>query len=234
MYGRSVALRLILYLPAVHDKLREQVKQVALQHPTYGYRFLYLELRDKGEQVGLHRIRTLLGELGLNPPQPRKTRRLSKEVVPAPEWSAARRVQINATRLSLTDGTCWIYHVLDVESRTVLASKAVRSLSMQLAKEALEEGITVLRSLDIRDAVLVQNDGGSNLLVKCFKTPALSTARGPGAKLVKKVAWAFWRGLTVPTKIRSPLDITSIHSPRFRRLYRAFTAGTTENGGIRL
>ena len=31
------------------EVLREQVKQVALKHPTYGYRFLYQELRAQGE-----------------------------------------------------------------------------------------------------------------------------------------------------------------------------------------
>ena len=112
------------------DTLREQVKQMALLHPTYGYRFLYRELQAQGNRVGLHRVRELLGELGLNPPQPRKTRKPSAEVMAPPEWPAGRRVQIDATRLSLADGVCWVYHVLDVESRVVLASKAVRSLSM--------------------------------------------------------------------------------------------------------
>ena len=152
-----------------HDFLREQVKKVALKHPTYGYRFLYQELRDQGEQVGLHRIRTLLGELGLNPPQPRKTRKPSKEVVPPPEWPAGRRVQIDATRLSLADGVCWVYHVLDVKSRVVLASKAVRSLSMALAKETLDEGVAVLRTNGIVGSILVQSDGGSDFTSEVFQ-----------------------------------------------------------------
>ena len=41
-------------------------------------------------------------------------------------------------------------------SRVVLASKAVRGLSMQLAKAALDEGVAVLRSLGINGTVLVQ------------------------------------------------------------------------------
>ena len=138
------------------DTLREQVKQVALLHPTYGYRFLYQELQAQGEMVGPHRVRELLGELGLNPPQPRKTRKPSPAVVAPPEWPTGRRIQIDATRLSLADGVCWVYHVLDVQSRVVLASKGVRSLSMQLAKAALDEGVAVLRSLGICGSVLVQ------------------------------------------------------------------------------
>ena len=154
---------------AHHDKLRDAVKQAALKHPTYGYRFLYQELRDRGEQVGLHRIRTLLGELGLNPSQPRKTRKPAKDVMPAPEWPAGRRVQIDATRLSLADGVCWVYHVLDVASRVVLASKAVRSLSMDLAKETLDEGVTVLRTNGIYGNILVQSDGGSDFTSEVFQ-----------------------------------------------------------------
>jgi putative transposase len=155
------------------NELREQVKQVALRHPTYGYRFLYQELRAQGKQVGLHRIRELLGELGLNPPQPRKTRKPTADVVAPPNWPTGRRIQIDATRLSLPDGVCWVYHVLDVQSRVVLASKAVRSLSMQLAKEVLDEGIAVLRSLAIHSTVLVQSDGGSDFTGEVFQSACL-------------------------------------------------------------
>ena len=155
------------------NELSERVKEVALKHPTYGYRFLYQELRDRGESVGLHRVRELLGELGLNPPQPRKTRKPAADVVSPPDWPAGRRVQIDATRLSLIDGVCWVYHVLDVQSRVVLASKAVRSLSMQLAKEVLDEGVGVLRSLAIHSSVLVQSDGGSDFTGEVFQNACL-------------------------------------------------------------
>lgn len=123
--------------------------------------------------VGLHRVRELLGELGLNPPQARKTRKPSPKVVAPPEWPTGRRVQIDATRLSLADGVCWVYHVLDVESRAVLASKAVRGLSMQLAKAALDEGVAVLRSLGLHSSVLVQSDGGSDFTGEVFQTACL-------------------------------------------------------------
>jgi putative transposase len=119
--------------------------------------------------VGFHRVRELLGELELNPPQPCKTRKPSLDVVAAPDWPAGRRVQIDATRLSLADGVCWVYHVLDVESRVVLASKVVRSLSMQLAKEALDEGVGVLRSLGVHSTVLVQSDRGSDFTGEVFQ-----------------------------------------------------------------
>ena len=56
----------------VRDALREQVKQVALKYPTYGYRFLYQELRAQGEQVGLH-------------PSQRTARRARAEPATAPQ-----------------------------------------------------------------------------------------------------------------------------------------------------
>lgn len=168
------------------DELREQVKQVALLHPTYGYRFLYQELRAQGKQVSLHRVRELLGELGLNPPQPRKTRKPAADVVAPPDWPTGRGIQIDATRLSLADGVCWVYHVLDVQSRVVLASKAVRSLSMQLAREVLDEGVGVLRSLAIYSTVLVQSDGGSDFTGQLFQSACLRYGAWVSCKVSQK------------------------------------------------
>ena len=178
--------------PARHQRswerntLREAVRKVALEHPTYGYRFLYQELHAQGNRVGLHRVRELLGELGLNPPQPRKTRKPSPEVAAPPDWPTGRRIQIDATRLSLADGVCWVYHVLDVQSRVVLASKAVRSLSMQLAKVALDEGVAVLRSLGIHGAVLIQSDGGSDFTGEVFQTACLKYGSWVRCKVSQK------------------------------------------------
>jgi transposase InsO family protein len=214
--------------PARHQRSREpetlceQVKQVALLHPTYGYRFLYQELRAQGNPVGLHRVRGLLGELGLNPPQPRKTRRPSVEVAAPPDWPTGRRVQIDATRLSLADGVCWVYHVLDVESRVVLASKAVRSLSMQLAKAALDEGIMVLRSLGIHGSVLVQSDGGSDFTGEVFQQAYLKHGPGSDARFFKRAVWGCWKGLTAPKDTPLHSGTTGTRSPRCRPPYPYF------------
>lgn len=94
-------------------------------------------------------------------------------MVAPPEWPAGRRIQIDATRLSLADGVCWVYHLLDVESRVVLASKAVRSLSMPLAKATLDEGVTGLRSLGICGPILVQSDGSSDFTSEVLQNACL-------------------------------------------------------------
>ena len=81
--------------------------------------------------------------------------------VSAPQdWPEGRRVQIDATRLSLSDGICWIYFVLDVTSRVVPASRVVRSLRVYLAKLTLDEAVAVLRAQGHHEAILVQSDGG--------------------------------------------------------------------------
>lgn len=107
-------------------------------------------------------------------------------MVAAPDWPAGRRIQIDATRLALADSVCWVYHVLDVQSRVVLASKAVRSLSMQLAKVALDEGVAVLRSLGIHGSVLVQSDGGSDFTGEVFQTACLKYGAWVRCKVSQK------------------------------------------------
>jgi len=155
------------------DELYEKVRQVALLHPTSGYRLLYQELKAQGEGIGLHTIRVALGDLHLQPPQPRKTRRPSVKVSDPQDWPSGRRVQIDATRLSLPDGVCWIYFVLDVLSRVVLASRVVRSLSMHLAKLTLDEAVGVLRAQGHHEAIVVQSDGGSDFTSDLFQQGCL-------------------------------------------------------------
>ncbi|WP_328774741.1 hypothetical protein [Deinococcus aquaedulcis] len=154
------------------DELQEKIRQVALHHPTAGYRLLYHELKAQSEEIGLHKIRVTLGELHLHPTQPRKTRKPSGKVSAPQDWPEGRRVQINATRLSLSDGVCWIYFVLDVLSRVVLASRVVRRLSMHLAKLTLDEAITVLHAQGIAERILVQRDGAAISPVTSFSRAA--------------------------------------------------------------
>jgi len=147
------------------NALYEKVRQAALQYPTSGYRLLYQELKAQGEEIGLHKIRVALGELHLHPPLPQKP---SPKVSAPQDWPEGRRVQIDATRLSFPDGVCWIYFVLDVTSRVVLASRVVRSLSMHLAKLTLDEAVAVLRAHGHHEAILVQSDGAVTSPVTSF------------------------------------------------------------------
>ncbi|GGN44536.1 integrase core domain-containing protein [Deinococcus daejeonensis] len=86
-------------------------------------------------------------------------------------------MQIDATRLSLSDGVCWISFVLDVPSRVVLASCVVRSLSMHLAKWTLDEAMTVLSAQGIAERILVQSDAGSDFTSDLFQQACLTYGR---------------------------------------------------------
>ena len=147
-----------------------------MQHPTYGYRRLHqvLAITPAQEQaapghLGLHTIRLALGELDLQPPLPRKTRKKALPVVNETLWPAGRRVQVDATRFSLGDGVCWAYLVLDVETRCLLHLHVVRSLSASSAETALLHGLQVLRDLGIQEEVLVMTDGGSDFTSAAFQ-----------------------------------------------------------------
>ena len=96
-------------------------------------------------QLGLHMIRLAVSDLGLQPPLPRKTRKKSVPALSETLWPAGRRIQVDATRFSLGDGVCWAYLVLDVETRTLLHTHVVRSLSASSAVTALHTGLKVLR-----------------------------------------------------------------------------------------
>lgn len=139
-----------------------------------------------GEQTGLEHVRRTVRALGLERPRVKKTRKAPAVVTLPEDWPPGRRVQIDATRLSLPDGVCWVYIVLDVPSRAALAVKVVRSLSMHLAREALLEGVRVLRSLGIREAILVMSDGGSDFTSELFQAECRSLGSWVRAKVSQR------------------------------------------------
>ena len=148
--------------------LKAQVKRTALKHPTYGYRCLYLELQDQGFRIGKHKVRTLLAELELNPPLPRK-RRPKPKVTPVQHWPEGRRIQLDATNVKLAKGSAWVYIAQDVDSRACLAIKVVEALSMHKAKQTLEEAVCCLRNQVIHETIVIQTDGGSDFTSHVFQ-----------------------------------------------------------------
>ena len=114
-------------------------------------------------------IRLAVSDLGLQPPLPRKTRKKAVPALSETLWPAGRRIQVDATRFSLGDGVCWAYLVLDVETRTLLHTHVVRSLSASSAVTALHTGLKVLRDLGICGQVLVMTDGGSDFTSGVFQ-----------------------------------------------------------------
>lgn len=149
--------------------LRQAVKEAALEHPTYGHRPLYQELKARGVKVGREKVRRILGELDLNPPPVRKRRKPAREVTAIPDYPCGRRVQIDATQVAVKGGKVWVYLVQDVPSRVCLAIKVVRSLSKEAARGVLCEGVKLLRRLGVGDPLVIQSDAGSDFTSELFQ-----------------------------------------------------------------
>ena len=138
---------------------------------TYCYLRVHLQIVTLYGQAapGRHEVRRLLQELDLIPAQPKKTRRPSVPILTPLLWPEGRRVQIDATRFSLTDGVAWVYVVLDVGSRAVLHLEVVRHLSASSAVTALQTGLQMLHHQGIEDNIVVMSDGGSDFTSQAFQ-----------------------------------------------------------------
>jgi putative transposase len=148
---------------------QHSIHQAALAHPTYGYRRLYHVLKVCGLHIGRERVRRCLAALGLQHKRPQKKRSASPAATTGVELPAGRRVQIDATRLSLADGVAWIYIVGDVASRMCLAINVGRSLSKERAAHTLQAGQSLLQQWGMTVSLVIQSDGGSEFTSEHFQ-----------------------------------------------------------------
>lgn len=86
------------------SKAIAEVRAVAAEDDTYGYRRVHKRLDQKGIEIGRECVRRLMGEMDLQPPPPAKKARPTHEVVAEQAWPDGRRLQIDATRFKLDDG----------------------------------------------------------------------------------------------------------------------------------
>lgn len=147
--------------------IAQRVQEVALAHPTYGYRRVHVLVQRDG--IGKDRVRHVMRELGLAKSVPRKSRAKAPAVTLVRDLPAGRRVQIDATRFSLRSGPAWVYLVLDVLSRSCIGLKSVPRLSKHSAAEVLAEATDTLRELGIEDPLVVQSDAGSDFTSAHFQ-----------------------------------------------------------------
>ena len=209
----------------VESEEQEKVKEVVLENPTYGYRRVYIELNKK-VSLGKERVRHLMVLLGLKRETPRKKRRESPEVIPTCDLPAGRKVQIDATRLSLGDGIGWVYIVQDVASRACLAAKAVRSLSKEGAAEALQEAQRCLSAFGISERLVVQSDAGSDFtsghfqaLCERFGTWVRSKINQIGGMgILERLNRTFKHDFVFWHEVDNLADLKGI-VPKFRRWY---------------
>ena len=152
------------------EQLVEHIKAAALAAPTYGYRRLWRVLKGWGVAIGRERLRQWLRALGLCQPVVKKPRRQAPAVTMETEWPDGRRVQIDATRLSLSDGISWVYLVEDVASRMCIAASVGPSVNQERAAETLQSGCDRLADFGIDEPLLIQSDGGSDFTSAWFQS----------------------------------------------------------------
>jgi transposase InsO family protein len=152
------------------QRLKAQIKRLALKHPTYGYRRIHQEVLKKGWQVGEHKVRKILTELDLIVKPKAKPRRELPEPTPAPDLPEGRRVQMDATQVVYGQHKAWCYLVEDTVSRTLLSIKPVKQLCKLAAATTLKEAQQHLRQQGITDPLVIQTDGGSDFTSDHFQT----------------------------------------------------------------
>jgi len=150
-------------------QVKRWLREAARTEPSYGYRRIHQALVGQGHAVGRERVRALMGELGLQPPAPKKPRRATPAVTPPPQWPAGRKVQIDATRMTLDDGVAWVYLVEDVTSRACLAASAAHRLDQDRAAATIAQGRQLLAELGIEEPLVIQSDGGSDFRAEHFQ-----------------------------------------------------------------
>jgi putative transposase len=150
-------------------KLKAQIKRLALNHPTYGYRCIYHKACQKGLKAGIHKVRKTLAELDLSVAVKRKPRRKLPEPTPAANLPEGRQVQMDATQVVYGQEKAWFYLVKDIPSRTCLSIKPVKHLCQFAAARTLREAERVLRRQGITEPLIFQTDGGSDFTSEHFQ-----------------------------------------------------------------
>ena len=123
-----------------NEWLREQLRQQAENHPSYGYRFQWSLLRRKGERVNLKRIHRLWKLEGLQLPRRRKKKRA---LGPQGEVQQKARFRNHVWSYDfLFDGLVGgqalkVFAVIDEFTRQCLALLADRSIRSQTVVETL-------------------------------------------------------------------------------------------------
>ena len=138
--------------PDDESHLKEMVRQVAGQWPTYGYRRLQKQLqRDTGQLVNHKKMRRLMHELGLVVKKKTKKRRTTNSQHPWPRYpnlvqdlDIVRPDQVwvsDITYVHLRDECVYLAVIMDVFTRAIRGWQLSRSLDQHLTLVALHRAL---------------------------------------------------------------------------------------------
>ena len=129
--------------------LMRLIDEVFLEHPFYGARQMMLHLRRLGHRLGRHRVRRLMGKMGLTPiyQRPRTSRPHPQHLVhpyllrdllitrPNQVWCA------DITYIPMRRGFLYLVAIMDWASRRVLAWRLSNTMEADFCIEALSEAL---------------------------------------------------------------------------------------------
>ena len=152
------------------SKVREQVRRVALAHPTFGVRRVWAVLRREGRSINRKRVYRLIREEHLlreaHFPRPRKpsTGRLIAEQ-PNQVWST------DFTDILTTDrGVCHLMTIVDACTREVLAWEFLPNFGAREALTVVEQAVMREFPKTCRaEGVVLKTDCGSHFTARIFR-----------------------------------------------------------------
>jgi putative transposase len=160
------------------DALRRRLREVAREHPRWGYRRAWALLRTEGWEVNRKRIQRLWREEGLRvPPRRRKRRRLGQSTVPGARLRAERADHVWALDFQFdttSDGRILkLLHVVDEHTREALWIEVARRIDAD-ATVAVLERIAARRGAP----ELIRMDNGPELTAHAIRDWCRTTGAG--------------------------------------------------------
>lgn len=167
------------------EHIGQLIEEIFLRNRSrYGYRRLYLELRDHDIICAASRVRRIMKQRGLHAIQPKnfipKTSD-GKATKPAPNLLAEKAIPEHPNRVWTGDitfipTTCgWIYLavVIDLHSRRIVGWSLAEHMRKELVIDALNYA---LESRSIKDGLIFHSDRGSQYGSRAFRKLLLENA----------------------------------------------------------
>lgn len=149
-YARSSYYR--RRMPPDEAALREELQTLALEYPTYGYRRLTVEVRQRLGRINSKRVRRVMRQLGLNRRKKRKKRHTTQSQHDYPrspnlvrDLRIVRPNQVwvaDITWVHLQTEDVYLAVLMDVFTRCIRGWHLSRSLDESLTRIALERALT--------------------------------------------------------------------------------------------
>jgi putative transposase len=129
--------------------LMRLIDEVFLEHPFYGARQMMLHLRRLGQRIGRHRVRRLMGKMGLTPIYQRPRTSLPHPQHPVYPYLLrdlliTRPNQVwcaDITYIPMRRGFLYLVAIMDWASRRVLAWRLSNTMEADFCIEALGEAL---------------------------------------------------------------------------------------------